>query len=65
MASKRKYSPGELITSLDELATQEFIYIHDKIYHRGWWQSLQFSFVKRHMDAGFIRKAERGTEDGK
>ena len=65
MASKRKYHPGEVISSLDELAAQEFVYIHDKIYHRGWWQSLQFSFVKRKTDAGCIRKAERVIEDGK
>lgn len=64
MPSKRKYRPGGTITSLDELATQEFVYIHDKIYHRGWWQSLQFSFVKRKLDGGFIRKAERVIEDG-
>jgi hypothetical protein len=54
-----------VISSLDELAMQEFIYIHGKIYHHGWWQSLQFRFVKCHMDAGFIRKAERVVEDGK
>lgn len=27
MANKRKYKPGEVISSLDELAAQEFIYI--------------------------------------
>lgn len=64
MANKRKYHPGEVITSFDELATQEFIYIHDKIYHCGWWQSLQFSFLKYRMDRGFIRKAERVSENG-
>jgi hypothetical protein len=63
MASRRKYRPSEVITSLDELVTQEFIYIHDKIYHSGWWQSLQFHFVKHKMDAGCIRKAERVVED--
>ena len=63
MASKQKYHPGEQITSLDELANQEFVYIRDKIYHRGWWQSLQFSYVKRHMDGGYIRKAERSVKD--
>ena len=65
MASKQKYTPGEVIVLLDELAAQEFVYIHDKIYHRGWWQSLQFSYIKRKMDAGCIRKADRRTEDGK
>ena len=65
MAGKRKYYPGKVISSFDELAAQEFIYIHDKIYHRGWWQSLQFSFIKRKMDDGCIRKADRRVEDGK
>ena len=65
VVSKRKYHPGEVIVSLDEMSAQEFIYIHDKIYHRGWWQSLQFRFLKLHMDAGYIRKAIRGTEDAK
>lgn len=65
MASNRKYRPGEVISSLDELAAQEFIYIYDKIYHRGWWQSFQFHFIKCRMEAGCIRKAERVAEDGK
>lgn len=64
MASKRKYRPGGVITSLDELAAQKFIYIHDKIYHMGFWQSLQFHFIKLKIDAGCIRKAERVTDDG-
>lgn len=62
MANRRKYAPGKEILSLDELAEQEFIYIRQKIYHRGWWQSLQFSFIKRHLDAGYIRKAEKQYE---
>ena len=65
MTSKRKYHAGDVILSLDELSAQEFVYIHDKIYHRGWWQSLQFSYLKRKIEAGCVRKAERGTEDGK
>lgn len=64
MASKRKYQPGDVITSLDDLEEQEFVYIRHKIYHRGWWQSLQFHLVKRDMDAGHIRKAERVAENG-
>ena len=31
--SKRKYRKGGKITSLDELAKQEFVYFHDKITH--------------------------------
>jgi hypothetical protein len=63
MANKRKYRPGEVIVSLDELAKQEFVYIHHKIYHWGWWQSLQFRFIKSKLEAGCIRKAERVVED--
>ena len=65
MAYKRKYKPGETIKSLDELSEQEFVYIHEKIYHRGWCASMQFRLVKSLMDDGHIRKAERIGEDGK
>ena len=65
MAYKRKYQQGNVISSLDELAIQEFVYIHGKIYHCGWWASMQFRLVKRLMDDGHIRKAERIGKDGK
>ena len=65
MAYKRKYQPGNAISSLDELASQELVYIRGKIYHCGWWASMQFRLVKRLMDDGHIRKAERIDEDGK
>ena len=64
MAYKRKYQPGNVISSLDELASQELVYIHGKIYHCGWWASMQFRLVKRLMDACHIRKAEWIGEDG-
>ncbi len=59
MAHKRKYQKGGAINSLDEIAKQDFVYIKDKIYHAGWFMSLQFSYIKRHMDAGYVFKAER------
>ena len=64
MAYKRKYQPGNVISSLDELASQELVYIHGKIYHCGWWASMQFRLVKILMYGGHIRKAERIGEDG-
>lgn len=64
MAYKRKYQQGNVISSLDELAVQELVYINGKIYHYGWWASMQFRLVKRLMDDGHIRKAERIGEDG-
>lgn len=54
MAYKRKYRRGEVITSLDELAKQEFIYWHNKIYHAGWFMSWQFRMAKRFIDAGSL-----------
>ena len=64
MAYKRKYQQGNVVSSLDELAVQELVYINGKIYHSGWWASMQFRLVKRLMDDGHIRKAERICEDG-
>lgn len=46
MPYKRKYRRGEAITSLDELAKQEFVYFFDKITHRGWFMSWQFSLAE-------------------
>ena len=39
---KKKYRKGGHILSLDELARQEFVYCHDKITHRGWFQNWSF-----------------------
>lgn len=39
---KKKYHKGGHILSLDELARQEFVYWHDKITHRGWFQNWSF-----------------------
>lgn len=39
LEKKRKYKKGEPITSLDELAEQEFIYFGNVIYHKGWFQN--------------------------
>lgn len=40
-----KYEKLELVTSLDELMEQEFIYCHGKVYHRGWFGSWQVRFA--------------------
>ena len=59
MTYKRKYRKGAKITSLDELAKQEFIYLGDKITHRGWFCSWQFSLAQRYIERGWIYYAER------
>ena len=63
MSYKRKYRKGAVITSLDELAEQEFIYVvrgvSQKILHAGWFLSWQFRLVKDYLRSGMIYRAER------
>lgn len=60
---KRKYRKGDKITSLDELAKQEFIYCHDKITHCGWFMSWRLSFVLRSMKCGCLCYAVKKEKD--
>lgn len=62
MAYKRKYRKGKQITSLDELAKQEFVYFFDKITHYGWFMSWQFRMAKNFMERGILFYAERTDE---
>jgi len=57
---KPKFKPGDPITSLDELATQDFIYCHCKVYHKGWFQSWPLRATIFELQRG-IRKAVRLT----
>lgn len=54
MVYKRKYRKGAKITSLDELAKQEFIYYRDKITHAGWFMSWQFRTAEMYIKYGFL-----------
>ena len=63
MKYKRKYCKGEKITSLDELAKQEFVYFFDKITHNGWFMSWQFRMAKGFIDRGILYYANP-TEKG-
>ena len=62
MAYKRKYTKGDRITSIDEMVHQEFVYIHDKIYHAGWFMSFQLSLAKRMIKVGCVFRADRRTD---
>lgn len=64
MAYKRKYRKGVKITSLDELAKQKFIYVHDKITHAGWFKSWQFSLAERYIQRGWLYYAEKEENNG-
>ena len=63
MSYKRKYRKGAKITSLDELAKQNFVYCLDKITHQGWFDSWQFSLARRYIECGWLYYAERITDD--
>ena len=63
MAYKRKYRKGAKITSLDELAKQEFVYFFDKITHNGWFMSWRFRFAHNTIERGRVYYAEKITED--
>ena len=54
MSYKRKYKKGEKITSLDELAKQDFIYFFDKITHCGWFMSWQLRLACIYLERGFL-----------
>lgn len=52
MAYKRKFKKGDKITSLDELASQKWIYVFDKITHNGWFMSWQFRMAQSFLQRG-------------
>ena len=57
MAYQKKYKQGKVITSIEELSKQEFIYYREHIYHRGWFCSWQFGRIIDYMKSGNIRYA--------
>lgn len=52
--NKRKYHKGGKITSLDELAKQEFVYLFDKITHHGWFNSWQVRLATMYIERGVL-----------
>lgn len=52
------YKPGAKITSLNELARQEFIFFssknNPKLYHCGWFMSWQFRVAARYIRWGYL-----------
>ena len=52
--SKRKYRKGPPITSLDELARQDFVCWWDKPTHNGWFMSWQFRMAENGIRHGAV-----------
>lgn len=55
----RKYRKGGKITSLEELYKQDFIYVFDKITHRGWFGSWQIRFAQQCINRGVLFYARK------
>lgn len=61
----KKYDMGEVITSLEELAKQDAVYLfvrggkneHWKYQYRGWFLSFQFNYVIKKLAKGDFRYA--------
>jgi hypothetical protein len=52
--SKRKYEKGKQVKSIVDLENADFIYIHNKIWHQGWWKSLQYRFLENQIEQGNV-----------
>lgn len=61
----RKYKQGEVVTNLNEVIGEEFIYFNHKIYHRGWFGSWQLRWIEEQIRRGTIKKAIRVEEEKK
>ena len=62
VARKKQYCKGDKITSLDELAKQEYIYWKDKIVHNGCFMSWQSILAYNCIKRGEICRAEKVGE---
>lgn len=57
LIKKRKYEKGELITSIDELLSYEFVYIYEKLWHKKWFLNLQLGLLVHWITHNKVRKA--------
>lgn len=57
--SRRKYQKSKQVKNINQLENEEFIYIRDKIWHPGWWQSLQYGYLMRCINNGDVWLAEK------
>ena len=62
--SEAKYRKGGQITSLDQIATQEYIFCQDQIIHREWFMSWLFGYANSILKAGLLFRADRKSDDG-
>ena len=53
----KKYKQGEVITNVNEIVGEEFIYSRHKIYHKGWFSQWSLRSILFEIERGFLRKA--------
>mgnify|MGYP007111730444 CR=1 FL=1 len=61
--SKAKYVPGPVIDDLTTLEKQEFVFVHHKVTHRGWFLSWSIRTALIFLDARAIRYALKKEEE--
>lgn len=60
---RRMYLKGDPIRSIDELLSQEFVFFHDKVTHRGWFMSWQLRMAVDMIQRGVLCYAIRKEDD--
>lgn len=65
LSYKRKYHPGEKITSVEELCKQSFIYCDGKILNKGWFMSWPLRLTINYINWGAIRYAIKNSTEEK
>lgn len=53
----KHYRKGEQVKDIGEISGEEFIYFRHKIYHRGWFESWQYRWLRLQVQQGNIWKA--------
>lgn len=66
--NKKKYFVGEIISSIEELNKQQYIYYcipahKPKLLHSGFWGSWQLITIRRYLRKGMIRYAIEDIEE--
>ena len=62
LRSKRKFKPGILITNLDELMEQEWVYWHNRITHIEVIKNQQYNTIMKGLKYGCFYQAIRNQE---
>lgn len=62
ISKNSKYKTTGRITNLNELMEQDFIVLHGKVFHKGWFGSWQLRFAQNQIINNEIYKAKLKEE---